>query len=89
MNYFRASWLSSYKGKIETLRLKRDPFKCGLGIYEDADGVRWDVHGMQNSDAGRTVMARRIDDAPQYYSTASDGHSGGSHRWIPYYVEVM
>jgi len=89
MGYFHASWSSPYEGKIETLRLKRDPFKSGTGIYEDADGVRWHVYGMQNSDAGRTVNARRVDDAPDYYSTASDGHAGGFHRWIPYYVEVV
>lgn len=89
MSYFHASYLSPYDGPIETLRLNRDPFKCGLGIYKDVEGVRWDIHGMQSSDAGKTVMARRIDDAPQYYSTASDGHCGGSHRWIPYYVEVV
>jgi len=87
--YFRASWLSEYKGPIETLRLHKDPWKCGIGHYTDVDGVRWDVYGLHNGGSGRTVMARRINDAPGYYSTETNADMSGFHRWIPYKVEVI
>lgn len=87
--YFRASWFGEYKGPINTLRLRRDPWKCGIGIYEDVDGIRWDVHGLFTGSKGKMIWARRVDDAPSYYSTATDACSGGFHRWIPYTFEVV
>ena len=79
------SSLTPYDGPIETLRFKRDPRRRGLGIYEDVDGVRWDVHAI----VGKRICARRVDLHPRYYSTGMDGTQNGFHEWLPYDVEVV
>lgn len=90
------SWTSPYHGEVKTLRLKRDPFKHGLGVYEDADGNHWDVRGLRGDGDRRYINARMTSRHPDYYSTAV-GQGGGVgtqsgpdriHEWIPYYVEV-
>lgn len=68
-----------------TLRLREDPRRRGLGVYEDVDGVRWDVVGIR----GELVNARRVDHHPSYYSTSTFASQGGFHRWEPYEVEVV
>ena len=40
---FNLSYTSPYKGEVKTLKLKSDPFMGGLGIYEDENGIRWDI----------------------------------------------
>jgi hypothetical protein len=86
------SWTSPYHGPVGTLRLIHSPHRRGLGIYEDADGVKWDVHMIQ----GEHVCARRIAEHAGYYSTASPTRSQGTgslpnpiHTWLPYKVEVV
>ena len=83
---FRMSYTRPYKGEIKTLQLKSDPFRYGLGHYEDVAGKVWDINMVVGGDK-RYVCARPVDNSP-YYSTASDGHSNGHHEWFPYYVEV-
>lgn len=68
-----------------TLRLRVDPRRRGLGIYEDVAGVRWDVRAI----AGSTVCARRVAAHPSYYGTGTFDTSAGFHRWEPYEVEVV
>jgi len=68
-----------------TLRFPVDPRGRGLGIYEDVDGVRWDIRGI----LGPYVQARRVTETPAFYSTATNAESGGFHRWEPYEVEVI
>ena len=81
---FHLSYTTPHEGPIETLRFTRDP-RRGLGIYEDVDGVRWDVHAI----VGPRICARRVDHHPRYYSTGLDGTQNGSHEWLPYDVEVV
>lgn len=81
---FFATWTTpaSPAGK---LRFLVDPRTRGLGIYEDVEGVRWDIRGI----SGAYVQARRITDAPDFYSTATNTGSTGFHRWEPYEIEVV
>lgn len=96
------SWTTPYKGEVKTLHLKRDPFMHGLGVYEDTNGVRWDVKGLRGGER-RYVTARRVECHPGYYTTATGGVGAGGqscgdastetgpsciHTWNPYYVEV-
>jgi len=83
---FYMSSLSSYDGPIATLRLNRNPHRCGLGIYVDDEGTRWDVAGLLG---GGRVLARKCSDALSYYSTAPGATSEGCHTWIPYDVELV
>lgn len=82
---FYASWTSPHQGPVETLRFTVDPRRKGLGIYTDVDGVRWDVHAI----IGEHINARRIDQHPRYYGTATGDNSNGFHQWPPYKVEVI
>ena len=86
----RISWRSKYDGEIETLKLKKEPL--GLGYYEDVDGKLWDVVSIVGADYTTLkrpyINARPVDNSP-YYSTATYGHSCGSHSWKPYYFEVI
>lgn len=86
------SWRTPYKGKIETLKLKRDPMRGGLGHYEDTEGNTWDITcifgGVYTKNGKPYVNARMVDSSP-YYSTASDSHPFGFHKWLPYYFEVV
>jgi hypothetical protein len=82
---FYASWSFPYTGPISTLKLDRDPFRFGLGHYRDEQGASWDIHGI----VGHHVLARRMSDAPGYYSTATNANGDGFHQWIPYLVEVI
>lgn len=88
--YFSGSWMSPSE-VAGTLYLKGNPFWSGLGVYEDVDGVKWDVVGvMGRPEPERSyVQARRLSDSPEYYSTATNAYSGGLHTWEPYYVEVQ
>jgi len=82
---FSATWTTPVESAAGTLRFKVDPRKRGLGIYEDVDGVRWDIRGI----SGRYVQARRIAEAPEFYSTATNASPNGFHKWEPYEVEVV
>ena len=82
---FHLTYTTPYEGPVETLRFRRDPRRGGLGVYEDADGVRWDVHAI----FGRRICARRVDEHPRYYSTGIDGTQNGHHEWLPYDVEIV
>jgi len=93
---FNMSWSSPYHGEVKTLRLKKDPFRHGLGVYEDEDGNRWDIRRLDGRGERRYVTARMVSRHPDYYSTAV-GQGGGVgtqagpdliHTWKPYYVEV-
>lgn len=83
---------TKHEGEIKTLKLTQDPKIFGLGTYTDIDGVQYDVRcyiGESLSETGKPyINARPITNIP-YYSTATDGHSYGSHTWIPYYYEVI
>jgi hypothetical protein len=87
-----STW-SEYKGEIETLKLLKDPWRCGLGHYKDADGDLWDIHAI----VGKCVNARKIQGVGQngYYGTGTDDFAGPTqyynpvHKWPPYYVEVV
>lgn len=82
---FHASWTFPYTGPIHTLRLDRDPHRFGLGHYTDDQGERWDVHAIM----GEHICARKLSDAPSYYSTSIGATTDGFHTWIPYKVEVI
>jgi hypothetical protein len=75
-----------------TLRFRVDPRRRGLGIYEDVDGVRWDI----NMISGQYVAARKVAAHPDYYGTGGNCGLVGStqgvdlfHKWEPYAVEVV
>jgi len=79
------------KNKVQgTLKLTRDPFYYGLGMYKDEDGVKWDIHGVIGRRNQRSyVQARKESDAPSYYGTGMHDTQCGHHKWLPYYVEVV
>lgn len=80
------TWTSP--GKIAgTLRLKQDPFRYGLGHYEDEGGVLWDIAAVWCLRGVKWVNARRVSCHPSYYGTATGDTSAGFHRWEPYEVE--
>lgn len=81
---FNLSYTQEYKGKVKTLKLKRNPFRYGLGHYEDVDGNKWDVAAIMNG----CVNARRIC-GQSYYGTATGDNQDGHHTWKPYFVEVV
>lgn len=91
---FHATWTTPRDSFAGTLRFHVDPRRRGLGVYEDVDGVRWDIHGI----IGEYVQARKVSEAPSYYGTATttmsfsstDGQGGVStHTWEPYKVEIV
>lgn len=88
----KLSYQNEYTGEVNTLQLKNDPLKYGLGYYEDSEGNTWDITsiiGANYSPKGKPcVQARQVDNSA-YYSTASWGHGNGHHEWIPYYYEVI
>jgi hypothetical protein len=91
---FYATWISPAP-LAGTLRFRRDPRRRGLGIYEDVDGVKWDVNMIN----GEYIAARRVSERPDYYSTAGSGSNAQGvgtdrfinslHRWKPYAVEIV
>ena len=82
-----AYWTSKAEIKGH-LKLKKDPFWYGLGIYEDTSGVRWDVRGVIGCGKPPYVQARPVDNYPNYYGTHNGSSSNGFHYWEPYTVEV-
>ena len=84
---FSASWTqrSEIKGH---LKLTRDPFWYGLGIYEDEHGNSWDVRGVIGCGKPRYVQARLVAAHPNYYGTHLGSSSNGCHCWEPYTVEA-
>ena len=85
------SYRTKYEGEVETLELTRDPFKYGLGYYDDIHGVTWDVVcliGGNYTKTGKPYINARPVTNSKYYSTATNGSSCGSHRWKPYYYVV-
>jgi len=96
------TWDTPYKGEVKTLKLRRDPFRNGLGHYTDVDGRVWDVYALRGtSSIGPYVNARPVSQHPGYYSTGStstwptgtasggNGHGEMMHTWIPYRVELV
>jgi len=69
------------------LKLKNDPFRCGLGNYKDTDGNLWDIHGVIGG-VKPYVQARMVSMHPSYYGTHNGSSSCGRHTWEPYTVEV-
>ncbi len=84
---FHMTMTTPYKGDVTVLKLTRKP--TGLGLYQDDKDKTWDISGIQYIDGECFVQARRIDHHSEYYSTATYSNQGGSHKWIPYKVEVM
>jgi len=90
---FQASWTTPRDSFAGTLRFTVDPRRRGLGVYEDMDGVRWDIRGI----IGKYVQARKVSEAPGYYGTATatypsstTGQGGVStHTWEPYEIEIV
>lgn len=80
-------WRSTYEGEIKTLKLKENPFKHGLGYYEDIDGKTWDVVCIVGGDKPY-VNARLVTNIP-YYGTSTFDCSNGLHIWNPYFFEVI
>jgi len=87
------SYTSEYKGEIKTLKLKQNPFYYGLGHYEDINGILWDIVCIFGAGSVGNekpyVNARPVNNSMPYYSTASGSHSNGSHKWLPYYFELV
>lgn len=88
------SWTQPHHGPVGVLRLIHSPHHRGLGIYEDVEGVRWDVKAIMPG----YVCARRLADHPGFYSTAGTVENSGGisattpnpiHQWLPYRVEVV
>jgi hypothetical protein len=89
---FHLSYTRPYDEPVDTLKLKRDPFKYGLGNYEDVDGRLWDIYSMYGGSFapnGKNYVCARQICGQLYYSTATYGTSNGFHQWIPYFVEVI
>jgi len=74
-----------------TLHLTRNPFMSGLGYYKDVEGVMWDIHGVigRKTYEDSYVQARRLDDSPSYYGTADWDSQYGTHKWMPYKVNIV
>ena len=86
------SWRTPYEGEVKTLKLTADPMRNGLGHYDDIDGNKWDVIsiiGGNHSESSKPHINARPVTACPYYSTATNGHQNGHHRWKPYYFEVI
>lgn len=66
------------------LKFKRSPAYYGIGIYEDVNGVKWDVWGVIRD----TVIARPVDNSP-IYSTESNVCQEYTVTWKPYTYEPM
>ena len=68
-----------------TIKLKEKPYR-GLGIYEDVEGNKWDVHGI----VGELIFARPYDLHDFRYSTADFDQPTGvvTTQWLGYNWEV-
>lgn len=85
---FRMQGMVPYDGEVKTLKLKRDPFRYGMGYYEDINGVKWDVNAVVSLDKdNRYVCARPVQGS--YYGTGTYDSCAGFHEWPPYRVEVV
>lgn len=74
------------KEKISTLILKRDPFYYGLGIYEDINDIKWDIHGCIGCVDRPYVWARQLDD--HYIYDTSKMIESYHCKWKPYHVKL-
>ena len=79
---------TEYKGKVETLYLKRDPKIFGLGYYVDENGMKWDVNAIRGHAKGTYINARMVDGSHRY-STGTDTPLFESYTWKPYYYKVI
>jgi hypothetical protein len=81
------TWLKEYEGEIHTLKLPskdgrfNNPFRRGVGLYEDTYGGVWEVKGMF---AGSSMEESYILARPM-----GGGMETSSKRWIPYKVEIV
>ena len=82
---YRSTYSTEFKGEVQTITLKRDPFYYGLGIYTDTSDTKWDVHAVIGGEKPY-VQARRID-GHAIHSTATDA-TWSSCAWDPYYVRL-
>jgi hypothetical protein len=82
------SYSVPYKGEVKELKLKGH---IGIGIYEDVDGKRWDVHsyigGCYTKDGKPKVHARIVDSCSKY----STGSCWGEYyiTYNPYHVSFI
>jgi hypothetical protein len=86
---FYGWWDYPYEGEIETLHLRADPFKRGLGLYLDVDDKTWDIVALRG-DGERKVVNARLACADQGYDYSSETSNRPScvTTYIPYYFEV-
>jgi hypothetical protein len=70
------------------LSLTRDPFRFGLGYYEDTEGKQWDIHSIWCIGGVKWVNARLVAAHPNYYGTHMGSSCVGLHEWKPYEVEA-
>jgi hypothetical protein len=80
----RLSYLSEYKGKVETLKFKQKILSTGW--HTDVNGQQWDVHAIIYG----KILARPIHITDFRYSTGTDAEpSSYRTRWKPYNVQVV
>jgi len=74
-----AEWFTEHKDDIATLKLLKNPFNHGLGVYEDADGQKWEVKcifGKLASPVGKAFVNARKE-------------SNLTDEFIPYFFEFI
>jgi len=81
---FRMEWFLKYKGEVKHLKLKRNPFMFGIGIYKDEKGKMWDIIAI----IGKNILARLVDDCPIYRTDDSAGSGSYNIKYIPYTFSV-
>ena len=79
---FYGFWTVPYEEEIKTLYLKRDPFRCGLGTYEDKDGKQWEINVLNGMGERKVVNAIPVG----FYS---QGNERLIWTYLPYYYEVV
>jgi hypothetical protein len=67
------------------LKFKRSPMYYGIGIYEDVNGVKWDIWGIIRD----VVLARPVDNCPIYSTDTDSILAGYSISYKPYTYEPM
>ena len=67
------------------IKFKKDPCYFGLGLYEDVEGRKWDIHAIYGK---AFVCAIGYNNNLPYFSTTPEIRSF-SIRWLPFTYEVV
>lgn len=84
---FRYSWTekAEFAGTIPT----KDGI-WGLGPFTDANGMKWDIHGIFGYNKEQWVQACPLSNLhPYYYNTSNQSYGFVQQTWEPYRVEII